>query len=869
MNIETRGSTDRTKRLIELLMERGVSDRRDEWLTASMFRDIGASEMEWPVDELPPYIISADGRPVCQGGNGKGLTPAVDPEEVPLIIRRAKASAELIDALIYPENSKVTRTYEIQPGELIVGVIPMGSLGFGKVFPNYLSQDEKYIAFFSNRGIDSVLAHNVPDHKRVLEKGLGHIIDYCDERLASLQKELKYPLGENEWIKYKMEFYYAVRICCRAAIKYANAYADLAEKMADDEKDRGRRQELIRIAEICRKVPEHPADTFHEAVQSVFFIHQFLHATVSHISLGRMDQYLQPYLEKSLEAGDIDEAGAVELFECFWVKAAGRLTLTTEYIVDQDHTEFSTAMGHNPFLVDQEVSINQFMQNIVIGGQTREGEDATNLCSKLILAAYKNVNLPTPVLNARIHSGSPRDYLDQVARTLVETGSGQPAVYNDEVIIPGLTSDKVPVEEARDYVIDGCWEALLNAKCDFNYNMINLLPVLECALNRGALIKNSKMQLRGPKMSFLSTPPDEIKTFEELQDVFKEHLQYFVNRCAMELYSFYSLEGSVTPAPFFSALLGRCLENGIDKTWGGADYQMGSVVFIAMPNCANSLMALKDWVFDESKPTGERYKLSKVVDALRHNFKGDNKMLTKFKSSAKYGNNNPEVDGIMAWLTDATSAAVKEAEKLCDEVFLNDEPDPEKARRIWRLRYMTGYDGPSMKKRYGDDFQIALCAGAGTFELFVFFGQNYAASPDGRRENMPVAPNASPASGTAKNGVGSALESLKGLGLERFGTGVVTDLCLDREVAGPDLIGRVLETFVENKGSILTLTVVGSEQIEKICKLCENVRAGKADYSELDEHCHVMVRVAGWNSSFVTLTQGHQEDYKERVISRK
>ena len=827
-----RGSTKRVEHLIELLRKRAASNRTGEWFTEEMLPDITKTE-----------------------SNARES----------IIFRRALAFEAMLKVMISPENSKTTHTYEIKPGELIVGTMPMGSLGFGKVFPNYLTEEEKEVAFFSSRSIDSVLAHNVPDYKRVLDKGLKNILKTCKSRLASLEMDRRYPMGKNKGVYKKIAFYKSVEICCKAVVNYAKKFADLASNKAAEETDAERAKELQEISEICRKVPKNPATTFHEALQSIWFVHLALHATASHLSLGRLDQILELYLEKDLSEGRIDTERALELLECFWIKGAERLTTNTEFLVEQDHTDFSTGMGQNPFLVDQEVTINQFMQNIVIGGQTPKAKDATNKCTFLLLDACASAGLPTPVLNVRLHKNSSDELIEKVAETLMKSDSGHPVIYNDEAIIPGLShGDRIPVEEARDYVVDGCWEVLLNAKCDFNYNMISVLTALECALNGGALLTDSLTQLRGPKRSFMSPLAAELKTFEQLKDSFKKHLRYFTNKAGMELYSFYMLEGSSTPTPFFSALLGKCLDKGIDKTWGGADYTLSGVVFYGMPNCANALAAIKQWVYDKKE-----YSIEEVVQALKNNFKGYEEMRDKFeKHSPKFGNGDPAVDDIMAWLADSVLEAVKHAEELADKVFLTIPKTVDEMRNIKRLRRMAGYSGISMREHFGEDFNIAFATGCGTFAQYAFLGMGCGASADGRFASKPVAPNFSPTSGTATHGAGAVLASLKGLGLDRFGLGVITDMCFDEKSVNSEFMKELILKFMENNGSIMTVTVVGPEEVEEIYNLCNEVRMGEKEADVLFEYNDVSVRVGGWNGPFVALTKVQQEDYLKRSLSK-
>ncbi len=833
-----RGSTKRVRYLVKLLRERAASNRTGEWFTKDMLTDIAKTN---------------------------------NAEDIPIIVRRAMAFKEMLSAMANEKNSKKTFTYNIRPGELIVGVMPLGSLGLGKVFPNYLTEREKEVAFFSARSIDSVLAHNVPDFERVLKGGIRKIINMCNTRLASLRMDFEFPLGTIRGAEKKIQFYEAVKICCEGVVMYARRLADLARKNAGREKDRQRKAELLEIERICRKVPYEPANGYYEALHSIWIVHLALHASASHISLGRMDQILQPYYEKSIQypmkfaigGKGFSRELAQELFECFVIKGAERMMLNTTHLVEQDHTDFSTGMGANPFLVDQEVTVNQFMQNIVVGGQTRKGKDATNECTFVIIDACTEVGLSTPVLNVRLHRKCPKRLLSKVAESAVNASNGQPIVYNDESIIAGIDeSRKIPIEEARDYVVDGCWEALLNAKCDFNYNMVNMLTVLECALNAGAGIVKSRMQLRGPKQSFMTSLPGDIKSFEQLKEIIKQHLRYFTNKAGLQLYSFYMLESSTTPTPFFSALLGKCLEKGIDKTWGGADYNLSGMVYIAMPNIANALAAIKEWVFDKKV-----YNLEQVVNALRNNFEGCDKMKRDFAKSSTFGNNEKEADSIMKWLLDSVHSAVKYAEKLCDDVFLERPQGLKERKRINRLRHMAGYSGTNMKDSFGRKFKITFSAGCGTFAQYAFFGTMCGTSADGRLAGKPVAPNFSPVSGTANNGAGGVISSLKKLGLNRFGLGVMVDMCFEEEETSMEYMEEVLHKFMRDGGSIISLTVVGREDIKKVYKLSNEVRDGKKEVDVLFPYNHVSVRAGGWNSPFLALTQAQQEDYMKRYLN--
>lgn len=821
----SRGSTPRTRELISALRARGLSDRSGEWFRPDMF----------PKDIADPAV--------------------------PVIVRYANANRAMLRAMVAPENSRTTRTYEIQPGELIVGVIPMGSVGLGKVLPDHLTEEERRVAFFSSRDVESTFGHNCPDHERVLRGGLRAILDTCERRIAELSFERSYPLGPCQGLDKKLSFYQAVRTSCDAVVDHAAAFADLAERTAATTSDADQRAELREIARVCRKVPLEPAETLHEALQSVYFIHLALHAMGNFNSIGRLDQLIEPHLRRSLESGEIDRARAVELIECFLIKCAGRLNMTSAHLTRQDHLDFATGLGTNPVFLDQVASANNFLQNIVVGGLKRDGADATVEATYLILEACANAGLPTPTVNIRLHGGSPAALVEAAARALGRGGNGLPIVYNDDSIVPALAASKIALEDARDYVVDGCWEPILNGKCDWTFGMVNMLTVLECALNAGALLTNNPSTLRGSKRSFGTPAPERLIGFDDLRAAFTRHLGHFVDQVALGLYNFYAIDASVTPTPLLSALLGRCLDKGIDKTWGGADVNLGGIIATALPNAANSLAAIRHWVYGERK-----YTLPEVVAALKVDFKGHEAMLADFKAAPKFGNADPHVDDLVRWLLDELHAAVVRAETFADFVFLAEPSCPAERERVASLRALCGYDGPSMKARFGQHFDIQFTAGAGTFGQYAFMGGGVNASAEGRHCNAPLTPNCSPVPGTVKGGIGHLLSSAAGLGLNRFGAGLVFDVCLEAAPDNHGFIEKVLRGFVANGGNIMTVSIANHRLLKTIATLCDDVRNHQRPPEALDEYSGLSVRVGGWNAPFVTFTQAQQASYVARVL---
>jgi formate C-acetyltransferase len=838
--------TDRTRALLAALKQQGQKNRAGEWFRDDMFPDIGISH----------------------------------PHE-PVIVRTAMATREMLRAMADERNSLHTGSYVISDGELIVGVLPMGSNGLGKVFPNYLTGEEKRAASITNRTEMSLLGHNSADYDRLVQKGIRGILAICahksgeaSARIASRNAERDDPT--------RLDFYRAVRIACEAVVEYAGRFADLARDLAAMESDGKRRAELVELERICRKVPFEPADTFHEALQSIWFVHTALHASMNLISLGRLDQVLAPYLGSTVKKGVYDPAKAVELFECFLIKAAWRLNYTTEYLLEQDHMDYNAALGVNPYYLDQRAGANNFLQNVIVGGIKPDGSDATNDCTFVILRAYRNVNLPTPGIYVRMGSRSPESLKRAVVDALHETRNN-PSILNDDVIIPALYAafceGEDPADSARlaelralvnDYCVDGCWEPILNGKSDWTFGMINGMTILECSLNKGATLDKNPGTLRGGKLSYSS---GEITSYQQLRESLKGHLQFFVDQSTLGLYKYYMLDEYVVPCPLFSAFLGSCLERGRDKAWGGTEYNIGGTVITGVPNMVNTVCAIKRWVFDQQK-----YPLATVLDAFRTNFVSpaptnpalqhtyDSIRVDFATNSPLFGSNDPEANEVARWILDDYYAAVMSSKALADRIYLRKPATAQEEREVRKLRYITGYFGESFQEKFGPQFNIKFTAGCGTFEQYPLQGSGIAASAD-RSSGAPLAPNFSPPPGTLGNGIGNLLTSFRGLGLDRLGAGVITDLCLDESQNHPEVILAIIEQFIINKGNMMTMAI-GSRAVYQTIYELSMAAAQMSDQAEavrtLEEYADINVRVGGWQAPFITMSLDQQENYINR-----
>jgi pyruvate-formate lyase len=841
--------TARTAQLCKMLFDKAKGNRVDDWLRK---------------DELPNLAH-----------------PEIPGEKLDaVIVRRARGISAVLEALTDPEISKRTNSYKIVPGELLVGVLPMGSNGLGKVFPDYLSEEERHMSSLTNRSEFSVQGHNSADYNRLVKYGMRKIIGDCRINMEKLNaKGKKIKLSDDELNR--LDFYKSVIISCNAVVEYAGKFAKLAEDMAYLEKDVDRKEELTEIARICRKVPMAPAETFHEALQSILFLQIGFRAGMDLLSLGRLDQTLQPFLLKNGKPTEDELKKAVELVECLVIKLSGPMNLSTSHLIEQDNIDFGVSMGTSRWYSDQRGNINQFLQNVVIGGVDVKGKDATVECTYVLLQAWKNVKLPTPGIYVRLHKNSPQALIEKVAASIASTGD-IPSVINDETVIPGFlkslvddgtVKEKEAMALVRDYCVDGCWEPILNGQGDWTFNMINGLTALECSLNEGDTLDSGNMQLRGGKRCYRTKP---VNNYEELMSAVKSNMDFILFQSAAAMYNYYLLDEYVTPAPLLSAFLGSCIERGHDKSWGGCRYAVGGTVLSGLPNMVNSIAAINKWVFEN-----KTYALKEVVEAFRNNFgiQSDKPKVINEKysemyqnlrnNSPRYGTNDPVTDRIARTIVDYFFESLEAAKKLADKVYRDkpeNEVDPEESKR---LRMAGGFFGRPFGKAHKNT--IAFTGGLGTFAAFTLMGMGVAASVD-RFKDEPLSKNNGPSPDTNNKSFGHIFASLKSLDLSRCSAGAPIDLTLDLQKESQEskieILTAVIESFMRNDGQVLSVTLGSTDQYKKIHEIAVKADGGDNEAGlKLLEYSNVMVRAGGWQSPFITLSIAQQSHYLDSAIS--
>jgi pyruvate formate-lyase/glycerol dehydratase family glycyl radical enzyme len=554
------------------------------------------------------------------------------------------------------------------------------------------------IGVISGRGnITSGDGHIIVDIPRVINEGLESFIAQAEKGLQELQTATDTNSLRSE------AFLKGAVIACQAAIRFAERYAEEAERLAQTAVDPDWQNELHQIAEVCRRVPARPARTFQEAVQSAWFIHLItqIESNGHSFSMGRFDQYTYPHYCADLQAGRIDRVRVLELLEQLWLKLFSVIKIRP-----WSHTRFG--IGYPTY------------QNVTIGGQTPDGMDATNDLSYLVLETIRQTRLTQPNVSARYHAGTPDRFLYECART-IRLGFGMPAMKNDEAIIPALLEKGVRSEDAYNYAIVGCIEAAVPGKWGYRntgMSFLNLLKVLELAYNDGT------DPVTGVRLCPGNGTLTDYKSFEEFYEAFRRQLVYYTRASVLfDAVGDLALEEMV-PDAFCSAMVDDCLLRGKTIKEGGAVYDIISGLQSGLANVANALAALNKTLYVDKSLTAEQ-----VKTALAANFAGieGEKIRQKLLAAPKYGNDIEEVDQL--------------ARRVLDEYL-------EIVKPYHNTRYGRGPIGGN------------YAGSTSNISANVPLGQPVCATPDGRRAGEPIAEGVSNFHGTDTRGPTAVMRSV-------------------------------------------------------------------------------------------------------------
>lgn len=452
-----------------------------------------------------------------------------------------------------------------------------------------------------------------PDYEDVLfKKGFGGIIREAKESIEKLS------VTSAEDMK-KKEFYESVILTSEGIIILANRYAAKAREMAELEEDAARKEELLKIADICSLVPENPPTTFYEAIQFIWFtqIGGILSENPLALNVGRFDQFMYPYYKSDIEKGIMSKDEIQELISAYWIKLSEWV-----WTISANTAEFFA--GYNQF------------QNLTVGGKTRDGKDATNDLSYMCLKATEEVKTHQPGLSVRIHQDCPSDFLDAVTH-LVSKGTGFPAIHNDNAGYQMLINAGYEPEDARDWNNCGCvvphfrktgeWTSAVN---------INFTAALEFALNQG------KSRITGQQIGLEEKDPKTFQSYEEVEEAFYKQFANLIEHSVIATLLAQRLHKEMVPRPFLSSCIEDCLTQGKDLVDAGAKYNLGPVLTgIGLAVTSNSLAVIRKLVFEDKVTTMEV-----LIDALNANWEGYDALRELAMEVPKYGNDIDYVDDI-------------------------------------------------------------------------------------------------------------------------------------------------------------------------------------------------------------------------------
>ena len=508
---------------------------------------------------------------------------------------------------------------------------------------------------------DHAQGHICPDSKLWLELGPQGLIKKAQEKLKTCSKEHK-------------EFYECTILVLQGACTFMRRYHDYIKEMLPHVESQYQAT-LQTVADNCLHLSKRAPESFHEALQSLWFLFVILHmeSNASSFSPGRIDQYLYPFYQKDKNAGIIDDQYALELLECLWLKFNEIV-----YLRNQHSAKYFAGFPIG--------------FNIAIGGLDENGQDTYNEISLLCLKAQYHLGLPQPNLSVRLNKHSSHELMQEAIK-VVAKGSGMPQFFNDEAIVQTMIDDlNIEPQDALNYAIVGCVELTTHGN-NLGWSdaaMFNLNKALELTLNHG------KCLLTGNQIGLDLGSLETYQTFQDLENAFQKQVDYFIEEMMKAEVIVEKVHQECLPSAFLSTVIDDCLEKGLDVTRGGAKYNLSGIQMIQVANLADSLAAIQKLVYEE-----EMISKHELLVSLQDDFKGhDITQAMLLNKAPKYGNDIEWVDHLGA----------KWAEYFRE-----------------RMKEFTNYRGGPYH------------TGMYTVSAHVPMGENVGASPDGRNALTPLA----------------------------------------------------------------------------------------------------------------------------------
>ncbi len=624
----------------------------------------------------------------------------------------------------------------------------------------------------SNPGYDVIL----------MKKGMLDIQQEAKDHLAQLD------YGNPDDIE-KIYFYKSVIDTTEGVMIYARRLSDYAAELASKERNPQRKAELYKIAQVNARVPAHKPETFWEAIQAVWTVESLLEVEENQtgMSIGRVDQYMYPFYKADKEAGRLTDYEAFELAGCMLIKMSEMMWITSE-----GGSKFFA--GYQPFV------------NMCVGGVTREGKDATNDLTYLLMDAVRHVKIYQPSLACRIHNLSPQKYMKKIV-DVIRSGMGFPACHFDDTHIKMMLAKGVSMEDARDYCLMGCVEPQKSGRLyQWTSTAYTQWPIcIELVLNHGKTLWYGKQVC--PDLGELS----QFKTYEQFEAAVKKQIEYVTKWSSVATVITQRVHRDLAPKPLMSIMYEGCMEHGCDVSAGGAMYNFGpGVVWSGLATYADSMAAIKKLVYDDKK-----YTLEQLNEALKADFVGYEQIRKDCLDAPKYGNDDDYADNIAADIISFT----------------------EKEHRQYKTLYSV------------------LSHGTLSISNNTPLGQITGASANGRKAWLPLSDGISPTQGADFKGPTAIIKSVSKMSCDNMNIGMVHNF---------KLMAGLLDT-PEGENGIITLLRTASQMGngEMQFNYLSNETLLEAQ-KHPEQYRDLIVRVAGYSAFFVELCK----DVQDEIISR-
>ncbi len=654
--------------------------------------------------------------------------------------------------------------------------------------------EQEVIPYWQGRSMRDRIFSNVPQQwKDAYECGLftefmeqrapghtaldGSIYHYgmlgLKERIADRIKRLDYQNDPEAADRF--EQLTAMDIACDAVILFAHRHAQLAEKLAAKEQDTVRKQELLTIAQVCRRVPEYTPQTFHEAIQMYWFTHL---GTITELngwdamSPGHLDQHLAPFYEKELAENTLTREQAKELLACLWIKINNQPAPPKVGVTAKESGTY-----------------NDFTQ-INLGGLLKNGSDGTNEVSYIALEVADELHLLQPQPSVHISSKTPDHFLKAASR-VIRKGYGYPSIFNTDTVIMEQVRVGKSIEDAREGGTSGCIETgAFGKEAYILTGYLNVPKILEITLNNG------RDPLTGKQVGLQTGDPRAFTSYEALYDAFTQQLEHIValkievNNYIERMYAKYS------PAPFLSVVINDCIEKGKDYYDGGPRYNTNYIQCCGIGTITDSLSAIKTHIFEQKTFSWEQ-----LLDALANNFADNEPLrLTLWNRTPFFGNDDDRADTIM--------------QQIYNSLF-------------------TAIDGKPNTK--GTEYHLNMLSTT----CHVYFGKMLGATPNGRFAHQPESDGTSPSHGADRKGPTAVVKSLSKMDQSKSGGTLLNQRFLPSVLASEqdlDKLCGLVRSYFNLGGHHVQFNVVDTATLRKAQQTPDEYRnllvrvAGYSDY---------------------------------------